>query len=140
MCTIKVEARVRECLKSKNIWRWNSSRTPCFVVKVKQRFIIQNACGTHDHFCLQYANRGYWRANHFLAMSEQDYSTKWSDESKRQEFMYINVKRKFNAICIVYGFGDFFVILEDHKKICLFHWAIIIHKHTKKLIAKEFQN
>ena len=46
----------------------------------------------------------------------------------------------FNAICIVYGTEDPTIPLVDHERTCLFHWTISMHKHTKKLIAKEFQS
>ena len=55
-------------------------------------------------------------------------------------FMCDNAQAKFDVVRIVYGIGDPYVPMVDREKTCLFHLATSMHKHTKKLIAKEFQN
>ena len=52
-------------------------------------------------------------------------------------FMCDTAQANFNALRIVYKSGNRSVPMIDCERTCLFYWAMIIHKDTENLIAKN---
>jgi hypothetical protein len=49
-------------------------------------------------------------------------------------FMVNNTQANWNAIKIVYGFWDLYVMMVDKECTYLFHWIQSFSRHTRKLI------
>jgi hypothetical protein len=52
-------------------------------------------------------------------------------------FMANSAQVNWNAIKMVYGFGDAIIRMHDKEQTCLFHWTHSLDKHTKQLIKHE---
>ncbi len=55
-------------------------------------------------------------------------------------FMVDSAQANYNAIKIVYGYGDVSVKMVDKECTCLFHWIQLLNRHTKKLIKPKLQD
>jgi hypothetical protein len=54
--------------------------------------------------------------------------------------MVDNAQANWNVVQIVYGTRNPTMKLIDKECTCLFHWIQSLNKHTKQLIALEFQD
>jgi tRNA(His) 5'-end guanylyltransferase len=57
-----------------------------------------------------------------------------------KQFMADNAQTNRNAIKIVYGFGDPYVMMVDKECTYLFHRIQSLNKHIKKLLKLELQD
>jgi hypothetical protein len=54
--------------------------------------------------------------------------------------MVDSTQANWNAIKIVYDFGDPSINMVDKERTCLFHWGHSLDKHIKQLIKLELQD
>ncbi len=57
-----------------------------------------------------------------------------------KRFMVNNIQTNWNAIKIVYGFGDPFIMMVDKECTYLFHRTQSFNRHIKKLLKLELQD
>ncbi len=61
-------------------------------------------------------------------------------KSNFKGFMVNNAQGNWNAIKIVYGYGDPSIKMVDNECTCLFYWIQSLNRHTKKLIKPKLQD
>jgi hypothetical protein len=61
-------------------------------------------------------------------------------EPKFKGFMADNAQANWNAVKMIYGSGDATISMKDQEKMCLFHWAQSLEKHTKADIRTDLQH
>ena len=57
-----------------------------------------------------------------------------------KEFICDSAQNNVNAVGIVFGTRDPSIPTVNGERTCLCYWATNMDKHTKKFIAKKFQN
>ena len=55
-------------------------------------------------------------------------------------FMADSVQANFNAIREIFGSGNKSQPMENKERTCLFHWTMILDRHTKQYIKPELQD
>jgi hypothetical protein len=54
-------------------------------------------------------------------------------------FMYDSAQANFNAVRVVFGFGDPTIPMENRERTYLFHWKMALERHRKQLIRSNLQ-
>jgi hypothetical protein len=59
---------------------------------------------------------------------------------KFKGFMADSAQANWNVIRVIYCSGDATIPMKDQKRMCLFHWAQSLEKHTKTNIRADLQH
>ena len=54
-------------------------------------------------------------------------------------FMYDSEQANFNAVRVIFGYGDPTISMENRERTCLFHWKMALERHTKQLTRSDLQ-